>query len=222
MVVLQLLELQQLGRLDSEVIAVPELALFAAAEGVDLLREGPQHDVAASAGHFHDSLVGLRKLDELHAAVYDFVQPAVVDAEPPGHGRADPACLPTGTLIDDLQFVIEDVDLVDPALLVRLDEDGLLQRVELGVHAPQVQPVGRRRHRERLRHLQTLQRTVLLEAVLDDLEVIEQPAVLRIAVLHVDKGLEVYNEVKKRALFLELLEVVVVEYPERVVDLILV
>ena len=40
--------------------------------------------------------------------------------------------------------------------------------------------------------------------------------------LHIDKCLKVYNEVKKRAFFFELLEVVIIQYPQGVIYFILV
>lgn len=105
---------------------------------------------------------------------------------------------------------------------MRLDEDSLLKSVELSIHAPQVHSIGRRSNSKGFSHFQCLQRAILLKSILYDLEVIKEPTVIRITVLHVNKCLEVYDEVKQRTFFFELLEIIVIEDPKRVIDLILI
>lgn len=95
-----------------------------------------------------------------------------------------------------------------------LDENSLLKSVKLSVHAPQIKSIGSRSYSEGFSYFQRLQRTILFKSILDNLKIVEEPTVIRIAVLHINKGLEVYNEVKQRTFFFELLEVIVIKDPK--------
>lgn len=64
--------------------------------------------------------------------------------------------------------------------------------------------------------------TILLKALFDDLKIVEKPSVIRIAMLHINKALEVNNKIEKRAFLLKLLKVIIVKNSKGVIQLILI
>lgn len=105
--------------------------------------------------------------------------------------------------------------------MFRLNLGEVIQSVELGVHSPEVEFVGRGGEGAHLSDFEGLDGVVFEEAVLDDSEVVQGPTVVRVANVQIHKRLKVYNVVKYWVFLLELCQVLLVLLLDRVLSLIL-
>ena len=163
--------------------------------------------MACPAGNLYYSLIDLRWLDQFHYWRFGLKQFSILNVKVFSDSCALLLQLLVFTIIVvDKKPVVFDFNFLNPLLILRLNHYHIFEWVILRIHAPEIEFVGGRSDCETLSHFNTLNGIIFLQTLLHDLEVILQPAIIRVAQSQIYQCLEVDYNIKQWTLLFEFIQ----------------